>query len=416
MSVVISSGHGKYIRGASGYLDEVDEARLVVEKVAELLRSAEVGVKTFHDNTSHDQSTNLHTIVNYHNSQSRDLDVSVHFNAYQTTSKPMGVEVLYVTQQTLADKTSEAIAQAGHFLDRGPKKRTDLYFLNNTHEPAVLIETCFVDSQADANLYHQHFDAICTAIAESIGNVEIGEAPPVEPPIEPPIEIPPTEPPPTSVVGTVHGLEPNDVLNIRATSSSSSPIIGRAENNDLLTVIGSAMNGSTKWYKCQWGDDHMAGVAVYGWAMSSYVSVDEDIPDTDEAWRYDITATEFGGGGDEQDSAYPDIDYITGSTRGIALPYKWQTKPRPKVTISGPGGEVTTDIVDLGPWNTNDPDYVLNGDRPLSEQQYEDGTEAQNGQVPTNNAAIDLTPPIASAVGISGKGKVKWKFSEPQTS
>jgi hypothetical protein len=28
--ICISSGHGKYIRGASGYLDEVDEARRVV--------------------------------------------------------------------------------------------------------------------------------------------------------------------------------------------------------------------------------------------------------------------------------------------------------------------------------------------------------------------------------------------------
>jgi N-acetylmuramoyl-L-alanine amidase len=409
-ALVISSGHGKYIRGASGYLDEVDEARLVVEKVAELLRSAGVSVKTFHDNTSHDQSTNLHTIVNYHNAQSRDLDVSVHFNAYQTTSKPMGVEVLYVTQQALADVTSEAIASAGKFLDRGPKKRTDLYFLNSTHEPSILIETCFVDSSADADLYHQHFNDICIAIAESIGDVEIGEG--IEEPPEPPEELPPgTEPPPTSVVGTVYGLDPNDVLNIRATSSSSSPIIGRAENNDLLTIIGSAMNGSTMWYKCQWGDDHMAGVAVYGWAMAGYVRVDEDIPDTDEAWRYDITATEFGGGSDEQDSAYPDIDWITSSTHGIALPYKWATKPRPKVTIRGPKGEVTTDIVDLGPWNTNDPDYVLNGDRPLSEQQYEDGIKAQNGQVPSNNAGIDLTPPVASAVGVSGKGKVSWRFT-----
>jgi hypothetical protein len=31
-SIVISSGHGKYVRGASGLLDEVDEARRVVER------------------------------------------------------------------------------------------------------------------------------------------------------------------------------------------------------------------------------------------------------------------------------------------------------------------------------------------------------------------------------------------------
>jgi N-acetylmuramoyl-L-alanine amidase len=98
-SVVISSGHGLYIRGAADILDEVDEARKVVEKAAEYLRSAGVTVKTFHDDSSKDQGTNLNTIVNYHNKQKRDLDVSVHFNAYQHTSKPMGVECLYKTQE-----------------------------------------------------------------------------------------------------------------------------------------------------------------------------------------------------------------------------------------------------------------------------------------------------------------------------
>ena len=96
--IVISSGHGKYVRGASGILDEVDEARRVVERVADGLRVHGVDVKVFHDETSHSQNENLDTIVNYHNAQTRDLDVSVHFNAYVETAKPMGTEVLYVTQ------------------------------------------------------------------------------------------------------------------------------------------------------------------------------------------------------------------------------------------------------------------------------------------------------------------------------
>jgi peptidoglycan hydrolase-like protein with peptidoglycan-binding domain len=186
-SIVISSGHGKYIRGASGYLDEVDEARRVVERVAEFLRAADVEVETFHDNTSHDQSTNLSTIVNYHNKQTRDLDVSVHFNAYQTTSKPMGVECLYKTQESLARKVSAGIADAGDFLDRGPKYRSDLKFLNSTEEPAILIETCFVDSKADEELYLDNFENICQTIAETLAGRAIDE------------ELPPTEelPPPT---------------------------------------------------------------------------------------------------------------------------------------------------------------------------------------------------------------------------
>jgi len=171
-SVVISSGHGLKVRGASGILDEVDEARKVVDRLATELEKRGVDVDTFHDNTSTSQSQNLNAIVNYHNSRDRDLDISVHFNAYEQVEKPMGVEVLYLTQQSLAAKISEAIADAGDFIDRGAKKRTDLKFLNATDEPAVLLEICFVDSEADCDLYGQHFDEICDAIADVLGGAE----------------------------------------------------------------------------------------------------------------------------------------------------------------------------------------------------------------------------------------------------
>ena len=68
-AIVISSGHGKYVRGASGILDEVDEARKVVERLADQLGARGVEVTTFHDDTSHSQDENLHTIVAFHNSR-----------------------------------------------------------------------------------------------------------------------------------------------------------------------------------------------------------------------------------------------------------------------------------------------------------------------------------------------------------
>jgi N-acetylmuramoyl-L-alanine amidase len=67
----------------------------------------------------------------------------------------MGCEVLYLSQSTLAAQISAAIAAAGKFKNRGAKKRTDLYFLNETGMPAVLLEVCFVDSEADAALYRK---------------------------------------------------------------------------------------------------------------------------------------------------------------------------------------------------------------------------------------------------------------------
>jgi N-acetylmuramoyl-L-alanine amidase len=163
-SVVISSGHGLYVRGASGILDEVDEARRVVNKVGEMLNNSGVAVKVYHDDVSRSQNENLNRIVDFHNAQQRDLDISVHFNAYEQVDKPMGTEVLYVTQQGLAEQMSEVIADCG-FIDRGAKKRTDLFFLNNTSAPSILIEVCFVDSEADAEIYFATFDLICAGIA-----------------------------------------------------------------------------------------------------------------------------------------------------------------------------------------------------------------------------------------------------------
>ncbi len=190
-SIVISSGHGKYIRGASGYLDEVNEARRVVDRVAELLRAGGVTVKTFHDDQSHSQDENLNRIVNYHNGQQRELDVSVHFNAYQTTSSPTGTECLFLTQEALADDVAEAIAKAGGLIDRGPKYRDNLYFLKNTSKPSVMVETVFVDSRADADIYNTKFEAICHALAEALAGNEIEAAPPTELPLPPPQQVPP---------------------------------------------------------------------------------------------------------------------------------------------------------------------------------------------------------------------------------
>jgi N-acetylmuramoyl-L-alanine amidase len=171
MRIVISSGHGKYIRGASGspvppQLDEVDQARLVVEEVASGLRQLGVDVVTYHDNWSTTQNENLNRIVDFHNAETRDLDVSVHFNAYDGSAH--GTEVLWVTQEDLAAKLSAAISLAGGFTNRGAKYRDDLFVLNNTEMPCVLLEVCFCDSPVDSALYREHYSAICAAIAETL--------------------------------------------------------------------------------------------------------------------------------------------------------------------------------------------------------------------------------------------------------
>ena len=164
MKVVISSGHGLHVKGAVNLIDEVTEARKVVDKVVRHLEARCAQVLWFHDNESKNQAQNLNTIVSFHNSQVRDLDVSVHFNA--SGGAGHGVEVLYLTEEALASKVAKDISDASGLKNRGAKKRTDLAFLNNTKKPAILIEVCFTDNANDVMLYQEYFDEICKAIAD----------------------------------------------------------------------------------------------------------------------------------------------------------------------------------------------------------------------------------------------------------
>jgi hypothetical protein len=181
-SIVISSGHAKKVPGACGILIEVDEARKVVDALADALTRQGVKVITFHDDLSNSQNENLNRITDFHNAQDRELDISVHFNAFEQCDKPMGTEVLYVTQVDLADEMSAAIANAGGFIDRGPKKNTGLHFLNCTDMPSILIEVCFVDSEADANLYDEYFTGIIDAMAGVLSGDEMQKPKPDVPP------------------------------------------------------------------------------------------------------------------------------------------------------------------------------------------------------------------------------------------
>ncbi|TDL92114.1 N-acetylmuramoyl-L-alanine amidase [Vibrio vulnificus] len=172
---VISSGHAKVVRGASGYLDEVNEARKVVPQVAAYLKELDCKVHTFNDDTSKAQRDNINTIVKYHNSKSRDLDVSIHFNA--GTKEIGGTEVLYYGDgnKALAAKVSKVISEALGIKDRGAKKRTDLGFLKGTAKPAILIEVCFVDTKTNADAYKKNFDKCCRAVAETLSGKKLKE-------------------------------------------------------------------------------------------------------------------------------------------------------------------------------------------------------------------------------------------------
>jgi hypothetical protein len=118
--------------------------------------------------------------------------------------------------------------------------------------------------------------------------------------------------------------------------------------------------------------------------------------------KYTVTGTVFGGPRDDQAVAYADVGPDWANHPGVALPFRFRG-PRPKVTVSANGKSVVCPIVDVGPWNTNDP-YWMTAARP----QAESGTDMSGRH--TNDAGIDLTPATAAAIGLDGKGQVVWFF------
>jgi len=178
MRIAISSGHGLHVRGASGILDEVNEARRVTNRVAEILRERGHEAAVFHDDTSRTVGDNLNAIIAWHGARMRDIDVSVHFNAFHDPNAH-GTEVLYSTEKSapLAEGVALAMSAAGFRLRPaqggatrpGTVLRNNLAFLNRLAScPAVLLEVCFVTARRDADIYNANFEALCKYIAAAL--------------------------------------------------------------------------------------------------------------------------------------------------------------------------------------------------------------------------------------------------------
>lgn len=176
-SVTVHAGHnknGKIACGASDYIDESKEARVICRKVVRLLKKN--GIKAYNCtvNNGTSQSDVLRRICRKCNARKRQLDISIHFNAAvhsQADGRTKGVEALVFTDDgikaDIAKRICGRISKIG-FTNRGVKTRKDLYVLKNTTAPAVLIEVCFVDDQDDARLYKKSKDAVAQAIAGAV--------------------------------------------------------------------------------------------------------------------------------------------------------------------------------------------------------------------------------------------------------
>ena len=183
------------------------------------------------------------------------------------------------------------------------------------------------------------------------------------------------------------------ISNRRIASSKIQPWVWRPYNG---------ANAHTKHFHVSVMPDPKLYDDTAPWALDRVMRVQPPLFAAGSKRCTEIVATVFGGVADPNTSAYDEHD-ITDEEFGVALPIRFKVRPLPRVRVFNGKASVECEIVDVGPWNTDDP-YWENDERP----QAETGVD-RRGRT-TNGAGIDLTPAAAKAIGLAGKGKVDWEF------
>lgn len=165
----VHGGHSLSCRGAAKYLDEVNEDRIVKNKVIQYLRSAGHTVYDCTDDYGTTVNGNLVAIVQKCNAHNVDLDISIHLNAGGGT----GCEVWNYDSRTkvVSDRICANISSALGIRNRGTKYEPELYVLRNSNALALLVECCFVDNMTDKNAWNA--EKCAKAIVEGILNKSI---------------------------------------------------------------------------------------------------------------------------------------------------------------------------------------------------------------------------------------------------
>lgn len=143
-------------RGANGYLNEETIDRgygFLVVKGLQKLGHMIINVTPIYPNLTLAQS--LAFRVNAANKVKADLFLSFHVNAFKK-NEAEGCEAEYISAsgKVYADRICAEISKQLGYVNRGSKKRPDLYVLRYTNMPAVLVEPFFCSTEKDCNKYN----------------------------------------------------------------------------------------------------------------------------------------------------------------------------------------------------------------------------------------------------------------------
>jgi N-acetylmuramoyl-L-alanine amidase len=170
MKYAIDIGHNcpPYDTGAIGIKREDYLTLAVGSRVISQLESLGYEIITCNPSKADDLTASLAKRCAAANNGKADVFVSIHFNCFN--GQASGTEVCVTTGagKKIAAPVLEEIVKLG-FKNRGIKERDDLYVLNHTAMPAILVEGFFVDSSTDCAIFNRiGADAIASAIVKGL--------------------------------------------------------------------------------------------------------------------------------------------------------------------------------------------------------------------------------------------------------
>lgn len=143
--ICIDPGHGGHDPGACGPtgLEEASVALDISERISGALN--DLGVDTLLTRETN-VFIELEDRCSIANNWDADYFISVHLNSNGSTTE--GIETLYKsdTGKSLATPVQKAMIDATNDKNRGLKYREDLYVLNETNMPAILVEVGFISN------------------------------------------------------------------------------------------------------------------------------------------------------------------------------------------------------------------------------------------------------------------------------
>ncbi|MCI5647938.1 MAG: N-acetylmuramoyl-L-alanine amidase [Fusicatenibacter sp.] len=168
-TIVIDAGHGGADPGATyqGRQEKDDNLALALA-VGHLLEQN--GVHVLYTRTTDVYQTPFEK-AQIANQADGDFFLSFHRNSSEEPNQYSGVETLIYDpsglKQTMAQNINGALSSLG-FQDLGVKARPGLVVLRRTKSPALLVETGFLNTDADNQLYDEKQSEIAKAIADAI--------------------------------------------------------------------------------------------------------------------------------------------------------------------------------------------------------------------------------------------------------